>query len=97
MVLRQAERDELLKAEKELTRKGDELTGKRRALPWVRVEQEYRFETEEGTKTLAELCAQVVAARRTEIIRSSEERSQIVRTEVEPAILRSQRWTSEQR
>jgi predicted dithiol-disulfide oxidoreductase (DUF899 family) len=51
----QAERDELLKEEKELTRKGDELTRKRRALPWVPVEQDYRFETEGGTKTLADL------------------------------------------
>jgi predicted dithiol-disulfide oxidoreductase (DUF899 family) len=51
----QAERDELLKAEKELTRRSDELASKRRELPWVRVEKEYRFETERGTKTLAEL------------------------------------------
>jgi predicted dithiol-disulfide oxidoreductase (DUF899 family) len=51
----QAEREELLKEEKELTRRGDELTGKRRELPWVVVEQDYRFETEEGTKTLADL------------------------------------------
>ena len=51
----QAERDELLKEEKELTRRGDELTEKRRALPWIRVEKDYRFETEDGTKTLAEL------------------------------------------
>jgi predicted dithiol-disulfide oxidoreductase (DUF899 family) len=51
----QAERDELLKEEKELTRKGDELAGKRRELPWVLVEKDYRFETEDGTKTLAEL------------------------------------------
>jgi len=51
----QAERDELLKEEKELTRRGDELARKRRALPWVRVEKEYSFETEHGTKTLAEL------------------------------------------
>jgi predicted dithiol-disulfide oxidoreductase (DUF899 family) len=51
----QAERDELLKAEKELTRRGDELAGKRRELPWVRVEKDYRFETEGGAKTLAEL------------------------------------------
>src|SRR5919108_6502544 len=50
-----AERDELLKEEKELTRRGDELTKKRQALPWVRVENDYRFETEGGTKTLAEL------------------------------------------
>jgi predicted dithiol-disulfide oxidoreductase (DUF899 family) len=51
----QAERDELLKDEKELTRRGDELARKRRELPWVRVEKEYRFDTEDGSKTLAEL------------------------------------------
>jgi predicted dithiol-disulfide oxidoreductase (DUF899 family) len=51
----QAERDELLKAEKELTRRSDELASKRRELPWVLVEKDYRFETEGGTKTLAEL------------------------------------------
>jgi predicted dithiol-disulfide oxidoreductase (DUF899 family) len=51
----QTERDELLKAEKELTRRSDELASKRRELPWVRVEKDYRFETEGGTKTLAEL------------------------------------------
>jgi predicted dithiol-disulfide oxidoreductase (DUF899 family) len=51
----QAERDELLKEEKELTRRGDELARKRRELPWVRVEKDYRFETEDGTKTLADL------------------------------------------
>jgi predicted dithiol-disulfide oxidoreductase (DUF899 family) len=50
-----AERDELLKEEKELTRRGDELAGKRRELPWVAVEKDYRFETEDGTKTLADL------------------------------------------
>jgi predicted dithiol-disulfide oxidoreductase (DUF899 family) len=51
----QAERDELLKEEKELTRRGDELTRKRLALPWVPVEKEYGFETEGGTKSLADL------------------------------------------
>jgi predicted dithiol-disulfide oxidoreductase (DUF899 family) len=51
----QAERDELLKKEKELTRHGDELAHKRRELPWVAVEKDYRFETEDGTKTLAQL------------------------------------------
>ena len=50
-----AERDEVLKEEKELTRRGDELARKRRELPWVPVVTDYRFETEEGTKTLAEL------------------------------------------
>jgi predicted dithiol-disulfide oxidoreductase (DUF899 family) len=51
----QAERDDLLKEEKELTRRGDELARKRRDLPWVPVEKDYRFETESGTKTLADL------------------------------------------
>ena len=51
----QAERDELLKEEKELTRRGDALTRKRRELPWVAVEKDYRFETSDGEKTLAEL------------------------------------------
>jgi predicted dithiol-disulfide oxidoreductase (DUF899 family) len=51
----QAERDELLKEEKELTRRGDELARRRRELPWVPVEKDYRFETEGGTKALADL------------------------------------------
>jgi predicted dithiol-disulfide oxidoreductase (DUF899 family) len=51
----QAERDELLNEEKALTRRGDQLARKRRELPWVPVETEYRFETEHGTKTLADL------------------------------------------
>jgi predicted dithiol-disulfide oxidoreductase (DUF899 family) len=51
----QAERDELLREEKELTRRSDELARKRRELPWVPVESDYRFDTEDGTKTLAEL------------------------------------------
>ena len=51
----QAARDELLAEEKELTRRNDELARKRRALPWVPVEEEYTFETDEGTKSLAEL------------------------------------------
>jgi len=53
----QTERDELLKEEKELTRRSDELAGKRRELPWVRVDEDYRFETEAGSKTLAEVFA----------------------------------------
>jgi predicted dithiol-disulfide oxidoreductase (DUF899 family) len=53
----QAERDELLKEEKELTRRGDELARKRRELPWVPVDQDYRFETESGTRSLADLFA----------------------------------------
>src|SRR5438132_6046986 len=51
----QTERDELLKEEKALTRRSDELAKKRRELPWVPVEKDYRFETENGTQTLAEL------------------------------------------
>jgi predicted dithiol-disulfide oxidoreductase (DUF899 family) len=50
-----AAREELLAQEKELTRRNDELSRQRRELPWVRIEKEYSFETEEGTKTLAEL------------------------------------------
>jgi predicted dithiol-disulfide oxidoreductase (DUF899 family) len=50
-----AERDALLKEEKELTRRNDQLARKRRDLPWVRVEKDYKFETEQGTKSLAEL------------------------------------------
>jgi predicted dithiol-disulfide oxidoreductase (DUF899 family) len=51
----QAERDELLAQEKELTRRSDELACKRRELPWVPVEQDYLFETDGGAKTLADL------------------------------------------
>jgi predicted dithiol-disulfide oxidoreductase (DUF899 family) len=50
-----AARAELLAREKEHTRLGDELARQRRELPWVRVEKEYRLETDEGTRTLAEL------------------------------------------
>jgi predicted dithiol-disulfide oxidoreductase (DUF899 family) len=51
----QAARNELLEREKELTRKSDELAQARRELPWVLVEKDYSFDTEQGTKTLAEL------------------------------------------
>jgi predicted dithiol-disulfide oxidoreductase (DUF899 family) len=50
-----AARKELLEREKELTRRSDELARQRRELPWVRVEKDYGFETDEGTKTLAKL------------------------------------------
>src|ERR1700758_4559091 len=50
-----AERLELLEAEKELTRRSDELARRRQALPWVRVDKEYRFETDEGSASLADL------------------------------------------
>jgi predicted dithiol-disulfide oxidoreductase (DUF899 family) len=51
----QAERDALLAEEKELTRRGDELTEKRRNLPWVPIEKDYRFDTEDGEKSLVDL------------------------------------------
>jgi predicted dithiol-disulfide oxidoreductase (DUF899 family) len=51
----QAAREELLAKEKEHTRRGDELAHQRRELPWVRVEKEYRFDADDGTRTLAEL------------------------------------------
>jgi predicted dithiol-disulfide oxidoreductase (DUF899 family) len=48
-------REELLKREKEHTRLGDEIAQQRRDLPWVPVDKEYRFDTEDGEQTLAEL------------------------------------------
>jgi predicted dithiol-disulfide oxidoreductase (DUF899 family) len=50
-----AARRELLDAEKAHMRHGDELARRRQELPWVRVEKEYAFETDQGRKTLAEL------------------------------------------
>jgi predicted dithiol-disulfide oxidoreductase (DUF899 family) len=50
-----AARLELLQAEKELTRRGDELARRRQELPWVRIDKEYRFETDEGSASLADL------------------------------------------
>ena len=50
-----AARRALLDAEKQQTRQGDELARRRRELPWVPVEKEYVFETDQGAKTLAEL------------------------------------------
>src|SRR6266567_1797379 len=50
-----AARGELLAREKELTREGDQLAAERRELPWVPIEKEYSFGTEEGPKTLREL------------------------------------------
>jgi predicted dithiol-disulfide oxidoreductase (DUF899 family) len=46
---------ELLKAEKELTRRSDELVRRRQELPWFRIDKEYRFETDEGIASLADL------------------------------------------
>jgi predicted dithiol-disulfide oxidoreductase (DUF899 family) len=50
-----AARLELLEAEKKLTRRSDELVRQRQQLPWVRIEKDYRFETDDGTASLAGL------------------------------------------
>ena len=47
--------EKLLAREKEYTRLGDELARQRRALPWVRVDKEYRFDTGDGPRTLPDL------------------------------------------
>src|SRR5215218_8424603 len=52
-----AARLELLDAEKELTRRSDELARRRQELPWVRIDKEYVFETDDGSATLADLFA----------------------------------------
>src|SRR5215813_13549578 len=46
---------DLLKTEKEHTRRGDELARQRQELPWIRVDKQYRFETDEGSGSLADL------------------------------------------
>lgn len=51
----QAARIALLKDEKDLTRRSDELSQKRQALPWVRIDKAYRFETDEGDASLTDL------------------------------------------
>jgi predicted dithiol-disulfide oxidoreductase (DUF899 family) len=51
----QAAREELLQREKEHTRMADDLARRRRELPWVAIEKEYRFDADDGTRTLAEL------------------------------------------
>jgi predicted dithiol-disulfide oxidoreductase (DUF899 family) len=50
-----AARLELLEAEKQLTRLGDEVSRRRQQLPWVRVDKDYRFETDEGTASLTDM------------------------------------------
>src|SRR6187455_3425330 len=50
-----AARLELLDAEKELTRQSDELARRRQELPWVRIDKTYRFDTDEGGASLADL------------------------------------------
>jgi predicted dithiol-disulfide oxidoreductase (DUF899 family) len=51
-----AARLELLKDEKELTRRSDELARRRQALPWVRIDKQYRFGTDEGNASLPDMC-----------------------------------------
>jgi predicted dithiol-disulfide oxidoreductase (DUF899 family) len=46
---------DLLEGEKDLTRRGDELARRRQELPWVPIDKEYRFETDEGPASLADL------------------------------------------
>src|SRR2546429_908130 len=50
-----AARLELLKEEKELTRRSDDMARRRQELPWVRIDKEYRFETDQGSASLADL------------------------------------------
>jgi predicted dithiol-disulfide oxidoreductase (DUF899 family) len=50
-----AARLELLQAEKELTRRSDELARRRQELPWVRIDKDYQFETDEGSASLLDL------------------------------------------
>ncbi|OLC76131.1 MAG: thioredoxin [Gemmatimonadetes bacterium 13_1_40CM_4_69_8] len=50
-----AARRELLEGEKELTRRSDELARRRQELPWVRIDKDYRFATDEGSASLADL------------------------------------------
>src|SRR6266571_133671 len=51
----QVARDALAKLEAEQAERNEEVKSKRRDLPWVPVEKEYVFDTEDGKKTLAEL------------------------------------------
>jgi len=53
-----AARLELLAAEKELTRRSDELARQRQQLPWVRIDKDYRFDTDQGPASLADLFAE---------------------------------------
>src|SRR5207245_11635730 len=50
-----AARLELLAAEKALTRRSDELARQRQELPWVRIDKQYRFQTDAGTASLTDL------------------------------------------
>ena len=54
-----AARLDLLAAEKELTRRSDELARRRQDLPWVRVDKDYRFETDDGVVSLPDLFQEI--------------------------------------
>ena len=59
-----AARLELLRAEKEYSRQGDELARQWQELPWVRIDKEYRFDTDEGSASLARPLPWALAASR---------------------------------
>ena len=59
-----AARLDLLKAEKELTRRSDELARQRQELPWVRIDKQYRFETDEGSCVAGRSLQRALAAPR---------------------------------
>src|SRR5947199_8447826 len=50
-----AERLDLVEAEKDLTHRSDELARRRQELPWVKIDKDYRFDTDEGSASLADL------------------------------------------
>ena len=50
-----AERLDLLEAEKDLTHRSDDLARRRQGLPWVKIDKDYRFDTDEGSASLADL------------------------------------------
>ena len=81
-----AARLELLEAEKELTRRSDEVARQRQQLPWVRVEKDYRFETEDGRRVAGRPVRRALAAARLPLH---------VRTRVHgrlPVVLGDRRW-----
>ena len=72
-----AAREELLKREKEHTRLGDEIAQARRDLPWVRVEKDYRFATDDGEKITRRAVRRAVPAARLSLHVRSELRGRL--------------------